>query len=610
MKKLFRVLTILFMLPLIVNAKEITLKEFEFSKGNYEVIYGVTETLDDGYVIVGETSTGIDIVKFNHDDKMVWHLEEDYEGYAYDIDIDSKGNIYVVGSTRGNNTVSYDRRVGFVWKIDKDGKFIKRIIIGNGKDEKYYLDDLEVDDDKIVVVGQYISHWVEATDKRDPEDGNSAYSVILDLDLNVIKENHIDYDYEDYFYGVDLTSDGGYVAVGFSQSLNLPDYKYVNNSTVPIIAKYDKDYKLEWLKYYPVDAKLNDDNSCTYGYEHAFLDVVETCDGNYAVVGEVGKLTSFEIPNIEPSSSRYGVNRLTEMLGEEYNGLEIEEDDNILNYESSAAVVVKYDKKGNIIDEYVENTIVNEGFTDILELDNCSLLVTGNFDHQPNFEEESDLGAKNHSFNTKSNEKLGINTYECLYGFDKDVKLVLLNEKLDEEWSKLYNGNYYDTLYNISPVGKGEFVAVGGFDSDEVGGAKYHENVDGLVIRLKITYEINVEKTENGKFDAVNQHGKADVVYHGDVATITTTPEEGYKVDTIKVVDSNGNEVPVSKVENNKYEYHINDDTWVTVTFKNVEVVIPPKTGVSTYLLLAVVVSVIGYVAYNLINKKNMFKKM
>ena len=95
-------------------------------------------------------------------------------------------------------------------------------------------------------------------------------------------------------------------------------------------------------------SKLNDDNSCTYGYEHAFWDVVETCDGNYAVVGEVGQLTTYELPKVEPGSARYGVNRLTEILGEDYNDLEVEEDSTVLNYESPAAVLVKYDNNGNV----------------------------------------------------------------------------------------------------------------------------------------------------------------------------------------------------------------------------------------------------------------------
>ena len=71
MKKLFRVLTILFMLPLIVNAKEITLKEFGYDNHGYEANYGVTETLDNGYVVVLEEETSFDLIKYNHDDEVV-----------------------------------------------------------------------------------------------------------------------------------------------------------------------------------------------------------------------------------------------------------------------------------------------------------------------------------------------------------------------------------------------------------------------------------------------------------------------------------------------------------------------------------------------------------
>lgn len=602
MKKLFRVLTILFMLPLIVNAKEITLKEFGYDNHGYEANYGVTETLDNGYVIVLETESSFDLIKYNHDDEVVWKVTGDQDGYSVDIDIDSKGNIYVVGTTWGDDVVSYRRPVGFVFKYDKDGKLLDQAFIGDGQNEKVYLYDLEVSDDKIVAVGELITHWEETAAAPSTENHDGFYSVVLDNKLDVVSENFVDYNGYEMFNGVTLTSDGGYVAVGYSFSSNLPGYKDVNNSSVPVIAKYDKNYKLEWLKVYPVDSRLTEETTCSYGYYHRFWDVVETCDGNYAVVGEVGQLTTYELPKVEPKASRYGVNRLTEILGEDYNDLEVEEDSTVLNYESPAAVLVKYDKNGNILDQYIENEIFNDTYTDVLVLDNCNLLVTGNI-------AQLDQPTPN-SLGTKRDEKLGINTNTCVSGFATDVKLILFDENLEVEWSKLYKGDNYDFLYNVSPVGNDEFVAVGEFYSTEVGAAKNVDSLDGLVIRLKITYEITMEQTKNGKFDAVNQHGVSDIVYHGDVATITTSPEVGYKVDTIKVVDSKGNEVPVTKVDNNKYEYKVTDDTWVTVTFKNVEVVIPPKTGLADFLLLAVILLVIAGIVKYSVDKNFIFKKM
>jgi hypothetical protein len=50
----------------------------------------------------------------------------------------------------------------------------------------------------------------------------------------------------------------------------------------------------------------------------------------------------------------------------------------------------------------------------------------------------------------------------------------------------------------------------------------------------------------------------------GTIVTIKAQPKEGYEVDTVEVVDTDGNNIPV---ENMKY-YAPNSYTFVTVTFK------------------------------------------
>ena len=84
--------------------------------------------------------------------------------------------------------------------------------------------------------------------------------VVINANYGFVKTNKWQIDYNDYemFYGVTLTSDGGYAAVGLSFSSNIPGFKDVNNSSVPVIAKYDKNGKLEWVKVYPVDSRLTE----------------------------------------------------------------------------------------------------------------------------------------------------------------------------------------------------------------------------------------------------------------------------------------------------------------------------------------------------------------
>ena len=613
MKKILSVLLVLMLMPTLVFARDVKLNEFSYHNGDYEaeVGYAVSETLDGGYVIV-TVNDGYDfsLVKYDKTDKIVWEKIYTINGGAFDVDVDKDGNIYVTGFTYGNDTVKYWNGAGFVIKFDKDGKELEDLVIGSTRDEfMLRLLDLEIKEDKIVAVGVYSEDLpkAQAPDNKhyDSFDGerNAFYSAILNTDLEIIHENVLDYDLEDELNGVTFTSDGGYVAVGASRSTNIEGLKvHTSDSYFDVIVKYDKDYKLEWVKGLNADSRLNSDNSChlPFNFLRGFQDVIETCDGNYTAVGSISRLTTAELPEEQSAREKFEA-----MLGNGYNSLSIDyEEDREVNYESSAAVIVKFDKKGNIVKEYYENGPLNDYYTDILELGNCDLLVTGMYGHQFS-EMPSNLGAKN--------EILGFDENLCLDG-TFDPRLVVFNDKLEETWSKTYEGTYDEILLNVSPAGDNEFVAVGAFNSDSIGNAKFDKSddnyADGLVIRLKMTYEITMKQTENGKFDAVNQHGVSDIVYHGDVATITTSPEVGYKVDTIKVVDSKGNEVPVTKVDNNKYEYKVTDDTWVTVTFKNVEVVIPPKTGLADFLLLAVILLVIAGVVKYSVDKNFIFKKM
>lgn len=614
MKKFLSFILVLMLIPTLVFAREIKLNEFSYHNGDYEseANYAVSETLDGGYVVVTNNGSGDDysLIKYDKTDKIVWEKIYTINGAAIDVDVDKDGNIYVTGITYGNDTVRYYEGAGFVIKYDKDGKELDEIImVSSSRDFFLLLYDLEIKDDKIVAVGLYTEDMpkAQAPDNKhyDSIDGERTtfYSVILNTDLEIIHENILDYDMEDELTGVAFTSDGGYVAVGVSRSTNIEGLKvHTSNSYFDVIVKYDKDYKLEWVKGLNADSRLNRDNSCHYPFDYlrGFQDVIETCDGNYTAVGSISRLTTVELPEEQSAIEKFEA-----MLGNGYNSLSIDyEEDREVNYESSAAVIVKFDKKGNIVKEYYENGPLNDYYTDILELDNCDLLVTGMYGHQFNTM-PSNLGSKN--------EILGFEEDMCLDG-TFDPRLVVFNDKLEETWSKTYEGMYDEILLNVSPAGDNEFVAVGAFNSDSIGNAKFDKSddnyADGLVIRLKMTYEITMKQTENGKFDAVNQHGVSNIVYHGDVATITTSPEIGYKVDTIKVVDSKGNEVPVTKVDNNKYEYKITDDTWVTVTFKNVEVVIPPKTGLADFFLLAVILLVIAGIVKYSVDKNFIFKKM
>ncbi|WP_302770036.1 S-layer homology domain-containing protein [Anaerotignum lactatifermentans] len=62
-----------------------------------------------------------------------------------------------------------------------------------------------------------------------------------------------------------------------------------------------------------------------------------------------------------------------------------------------------------------------------------------------------------------------------------------------------------------------------------------------------------------------------DWAYNGDKVTLTVTPDKGYEVDKIEIVDAEGNKLEAKKVDDkdNEYTFKVkNSDVTVTVTFK------------------------------------------
>lgn len=596
MKKLFIILLAILCLPSVVFAKEFGLKEFNYNN-NLEFFLGVTEDTDGGYISVGIEYENLLIVKYDKNDKVVWERVPEIFGLPFDVELDKNGNIYISMIIYGDSNVEYGTK-GAVLKFDKNGSFLKKYVID--ANERWYESaffDLEVKDDTIVAVGNRCVYLPGVgTDEDEYTEPCSAYSVVLDTNLNEKKRNSWNYNDTEQFWGVTLTSDGGYVAVGYTFSTNVPGFNYKFKKEVPFIVKYNKNYELEWQSQYEVDPALTEDTVCNYGSDSMFFDVIETCDGNYTVAGSVPKLTStqdFEMANM-----------LDEMLGESYADLEIDyEKEGILYYESLAGVIVKYDKNGKFVSEYVENTEYNDGFTDLLELDSCEVMAVG-------FTGDEDTRDRSLGSSFKD-ENLGYTSNKCIRSIP-NARIALLSNDLELEWSKDYKGYATDFLFGIDSLNDGEFVAVGGYDSEDLFTTDSNDELaDALIVKVKISYEITTNDSKFGKVETANQNGKSDVVYKGETAVITTSPDKGYLVDNVIVVDSKGKAVPVTKGEDGTYTYPIYDDTWVTVTFKEIPPIPEnPKTGVSTYLSILLLVLALAGMIYYSIREKSLFKRI
>lgn len=150
------------------------------------------------------------------------------------------------------------------------------------------------------------------------------------------------------------------------------------------------------------------------------------------------------------------------------------------------------------------------------------------------------------------------------------------------EVSGTTNVNPTSTLQIKNINHEGELSIDTGFEKQvSIKGGTYTTNIENLLDKTtqkqvhsngKYTiynlYDVLVGKLpENGKISFDKEHA-----YYGDTINMTITPDEGYELDTIKVIDFYNNEI---KVENNKFTMP-NSEVWVSVKFKAIQKVVTP----------------------------------
>ena len=153
---------------------------------------------------------------------------------------------------------------GIIVKLNLDGE----IIWVNNFDSSYY-DIYEVisnSEDEYVAVGL-------STEKLQGHKGNTD-GIIVKYDANGNKKwlNVFGGSGYEYFNSVTSTTDGGYIAVGESDSTNIEDMP-LNGLMDAIIVKYDADGNEEWAKNY------GDENTDEFTY------VIGTTDGGSIAIG-------------------------------------------------------------------------------------------------------------------------------------------------------------------------------------------------------------------------------------------------------------------------------------------------------------------------------------
>ena len=234
------------------------------------------------------------------------------------------------------------------------------------------------------------------------------------------------------------------------------------------------------------------------------------------------------------------------------------------NNGSDDAIVVKYDKNGNMLwqkswggndyDEYLTNRI---------ETEDGSLILLG---YTPSTDIE---GLLNKGY------------YDAIIiKYDKNGNML---------WQKSWGGNQFDALNNVIETEDGSIILFGCSESTNIEGLPNKGLQDIILVKYSIEYDLGNVETENGS---------AELKQEGKYGIITPTPNEGYEVDKIIVKDKDGNvlDVEVNKQEDGTYSFELYTDVSVEVLFK--EKIENPKTGildVITIIFVGLVLSLGGF---------------
>lgn len=331
---------------------------------------------------------------------------------------------------------------------DSSFKWYEKKMVNMVKSMNLYLpnnigDKITVDLDDLISAGKIdeiriptdiTSRCVGYVDIEKTSTKNYEYSSYIDclLGASTFFSNYVSFGgkYMDEFEKVIATSDGGYLAVGRSNTETINKYNIISNGVYDaIIVKFNSSGTVEWTHNF--GGLLRD----------RFYSVIEI-DNGYIAVGETfsGELSGFKGGN-------------------------------------SDALIVKYDKSGNLISSKVFGNSGNEGiFFDIISSDN-QVIVTGKLAAVA----DGDLS----DFVIPSDYK----TYMAVN--------IIFDMNLNYLKSSIIGGNSYNQFQKTIRTSDGGFISIGYTNSNNsvFADLKYIKsgyNYEGLIV--KYDGDFNIEK--------------------------------------------------------------------------------------------------------------------
>lgn len=526
MKKVL-LFSIFLFIPFLVNAVEIKSSFIPEEIKIDEYYEGISKGDDEGYVIVGSLANDTLIKKYNYNKELIWSKSYSGSGidYLYDVEMISDGYV-IVGYTESSDidgVSNSGKKDAYIIKIDFKGELIWKKTFGGVENEIFY--DIEVlNDGSYVAVGYSSSKDFENVDLGEFEDG---LIVRYDTNGNVINTDFLTGNDFDVFRGVSATKDGGYIVVGTTLSTDLEFT--AGRMGDGIIYKYNSSNQLEWLQQVGVSTApiLGDGIYGAVWSKNSTIgvyDVIEVEDG-YVLVGRMQEQQSSYGEGI------YGAN--VAML---------------------FASILKYDLNGT----YLWGRCINDslgGFYDIEETNDNSYLVVGNTgnDYDPIVVNYSSSGEVIKRYDFKGESEFAQNT---------SIEMVYNNYFA-------IGGKYSGNSVSYSDEDKDATV----MKSDDFNG-----RFDSYIFEIDYVYNIeNVTEDTNGSVEVERVNG---------LGLARVNANNGYKVNTIKVLDANNNELSVLDNGDGTYSFPLSEDVRVEVTF--MEDIVNPKTFDTSFLIILI----------------------
>ena len=654
MRKLFNLIfVVILFIPFVVKAEELKLDwQKSWGGNNGDEFYDIIQTQDGGFIVAGDSmSTDIEglpnkgkndviIVKYDKDGNVLW--QKNWGGNSYDDFYDilqtQDGGFMVAGDSSSTDIEGLPNKGGtdvIILKYDKDGNLLWQKNWGGNKGEALY-DILQTQDGGFIVFGDSWSTDIEGLPNKG---SNDVIIVKYDKDGNLLwQKSWGGSDADDSLDGMIPTQDGGYILYGYSSSTDIEGLPNKGGKDA-IIVKYDKDGNLLWQK------------SWGGNRDETFSKILKTPDGGFIVVGSSNSTDIEGLPNKGSSDAiivkydkdgnmlwqkNWGGNDsedFKQMIQTQDGGFIVvgsslsTDIEGLPNKGSIDAIIVKYDKDGNILWQNSWGGSGNDVFKNILETFDYGFLTygysfsediqdlpnkdyadstiivkydkDGNLLWQKSGGGDDDEGEFKYIFETtdggftayldsRVTNSEGLISYDAIIvKYDKDGNLL---------WQNTWGGNSFEEFYGMIPTQDGGFIVNGWSLSTDIDGLPNKGYSDAIIVKYSISHQLENITSENGT---------SNIEQQGSKGIITPTPNEGYEVDTIIIKDKNGKvlDLEVTKLEDGTYSFDLYTDVSVEVLFK--EKIENPKTGLFNYIGLLFSMLVCSLISFWFIMRKD-----